>query len=212
MSYPSHWLVCKLPEVVFFQEGPGLRKYQYRESGIPFLNIRTLVDETVDLSLCKFLDVDEVEKKYRHFLLNAGDIVCSTSGTLGKTAVIREQDLPLMLNTSVIRFRSLGEQAIHQRFIYHYLKSDQFLDQALSASTGSTQVNIGPSHLKNFDIPLPPLNEQKRIAAKLDGLVARTDACRAHFERVPLLLKRFRQAVLAAATSGQLTEDWRNLE
>ena len=56
---------------------------------------------------------------------------------------------------------------------------------------------------------LAPLNEQKRIADKLDALLARVDACRERLDRVPLILKRFRQAVLAAATSGRLTEDWR---
>ena len=56
---------------------------------------------------------------------------------------------------------------------------------------------------------LAPLNEQKRIADKLDAVLARVDACREHLDRVPAILKRFRQAVLAAATSGKLTEEWR---
>src|SRR5262249_6592671 len=58
-------------------------------------------------------------------------------------------------------------------------------------------------------LPLAPLNEQKRIADKLDAVLARVDACRERLDRVPAILKRFRQAVLAAATSGQLTEEWR---
>ena len=69
------------------------------------------------------------------------------------------------------------------------------------------------SHLmddyKSWPIPLPPLNEQKRIADKLDALLARVDACRERLDRVPVILKRFRQSVLAAATSGGLTEEWR---
>jgi type I restriction enzyme, S subunit len=55
----------------------------------------------------------------------------------------------------------------------------------------------------------PPLNEQKRIADKLDRLLAKVDACRERCDRIPLILKRLRQSVLAAATSGELTEDWR---
>ena len=61
----------------------------------------------------------------------------------------------------------------------------------------------------SYEIPLPPLNEQKRIADKLDAVLARVDACRERLDRVPVILKRFRQAVLAAATSGKLTEEWR---
>jgi hypothetical protein len=63
--------------------------------------------------------------------------------------------------------------------------------------------------LSETQIPLAPLNEQKRIAEKLDSLLKRVDSCRERLDRVPVILKRFRQAVLAAATSGALTEDWR---
>lgn len=59
------------------------------------------------------------------------------------------------------------------------------------------------------DIPLAPFPEQKRIADKLDTVLARVDACRERLNRVPLILKRFRQSVLAVATSGRLTADWR---
>ena len=58
-------------------------------------------------------------------------------------------------------------------------------------------------------VPVAPLSEQKRIADKLDALLARVAACRERLDRVPPILKRFRQADLAAATSGGLTEDWR---
>ena len=58
-------------------------------------------------------------------------------------------------------------------------------------------------------VPIAPFNEQERIADKLDAILARVDACRERLDRVPDILKRFRQAVLTAATSGKLTDDWR---
>jgi type I restriction enzyme S subunit len=64
-------------------------------------------------------------------------------------------------------------------------------------------------HLRVSKIAIPPWNEQTRIADKLDTLLLRVDACRERLNRMPLILKRFRRAVIAAATSGQLTEDWR---
>ena len=63
--------------------------------------------------------------------------------------------------------------------------------------------------LSELQLPLASAHEQKRIAEKLDTLLARVDSCQTHLERVPQILKRFRQSVLAAATSGRLTEDWR---
>ena len=64
-------------------------------------------------------------------------------------------------------------------------------------------------HLRSSQIPLPPLGEQARIATKLDAVIARIDACREKLERLPAILKRFREAVLEAAVSGRLTEEWR---
>jgi type I restriction enzyme S subunit len=206
---PETWATTSLPDVVFFQEGPGLRKFQYRDSGIPFVNIRTIKNERVDNSLCKFLDESEVNEKYKHFLLEEGDIICSTSGTIGKTAIIEQINLPLMLNTSIIRFRSNNKLLVISSFIYYFLKSNEFLNQVDRFSTGSAQKNIGPSHLKQFNFSFPPLPEQKRIVEKLDSLLAQVDTIQRRLNDIPNIIKRFRQSILAAAVSGKLTEQWR---
>ena len=58
-------------------------------------------------------------------------------------------------------------------------------------------------------LPLAPLNEQHRIVAKLEKLLGKVDACQQRLAKIPIILKRFRQSVLAAACSGRLTADWR---
>jgi type I restriction enzyme S subunit len=60
-----------------------------------------------------------------------------------------------------------------------------------------------------LEVPLAPLNEQRRIVAKLETLLGKVDACQKRLAKIPILLKRFRQSVLAAACSGRLTADWR---
>lgn len=206
---PMGWELVGFPEVVFFQEGPGLRKYQYRKSGVPFLNIRTFVDERIDKKICNYLDVEEVEQKYKHFLVDANDILVATSGSIGKMAIAKSQDLPLMLNTSIMRFRPITEERLERGFLYFFLKSDHFFMQAESAWTGTAQKNMGPSHVKTFNIMLPPLNEQRRIVDKLDRIGDRHRTARNELNHIPKLIARYKQAVLAAACSGKLTEDWR---
>jgi type I restriction enzyme S subunit len=71
--------------------------------------------------------------------------------------------------------------------------------------------NLKRDNFESISLPLAPAAEQKRIADKLDALLAKVDACRRRLDRVPALIKRFRQAVLAAATAGELTADWREL-
>jgi type I restriction enzyme S subunit len=71
------------------------------------------------------------------------------------------------------------------------------------------QQRVPKSFVFESTFPLAPFNEQRRIAAKLDTALVAVDACRQRLDGVEALLKRFRQAVLAAATSGELTREWR---
>jgi type I restriction enzyme, S subunit len=206
---PQGWTETPLDSVVFFQEGPGLRRWQFGESGIPFLNIRTFENGRINRSKCQFVKAEEFKGKYEHFLLKEGDLVVSSSGTLGKVATVHAEDLPLMLNTSTIRFRARYPEALMQKFLRFYVQSNHFFTQNDSAKTGSAIFNYGPSHLKRMSITLPPLKEQKRIVEKVEQLLVRVNAARERLARAPAILKRFRQAILAAACSGSLTAEWR---
>ena len=77
--------------------------------------------------------------------------------------------------------------------------------------TGISESGMNITHEKfsQLIVPIAPLSEQKRIADKLDTVLTRVDAVNTRLARVAPLLKRLRQSVLAAATSGRLTEDWR---
>ncbi len=84
----------------------------------------------------------------------------------------------------------------------------EFLD--LGQHDASTAIpGISREDIYARTLRLPPLAEQKRIVAKVEELLGRVNAARARLAKVPTLLKRFRQSVLAAACSGRLTEDWR---
>ena len=74
---------------------------------------------------------------------------------------------------------------------------------------GTSQPLITQSLVRSLDVPLPPLAEQRRIVAQVEALLARVNAARERLAEVPAILKRFRQAILAAACSGRLTEEWR---
>lgn len=92
-------------------------------------------------------------------------------------------------------------------YLYYYLCSQR--EAFVEAGKGGAQPNISQGVIKDWPVPLAPLPEQKRIADKLDALLARVHACHERLDRVPAILKHLRQAVLAAATSGELTREWR---
>ena len=153
---PKGWRIGYLSELFDFLEGPGLRHWQYKENGIPFLNIRLINGNDINVKDANFVSKEEALGKYKHFLLKSKDIVISTSGTLGRNAIVREAHLPLMLNTSVIRFRPIDD--ISYPFLYQFLNSDYFYSELIANASGSVQLNFGPSHLKKIQMVIPPIN------------------------------------------------------
>lgn len=95
------------------------------------------------------------------------------------------------------------------RWLMHWVNSPKFREIIGGNASGTTRKRIARGRLGELEIPIPPLAEQRRIATKLDTVLTRVDALNDCLARITPLLKRFRQSVLAAATSGRLTEDWR---
>ena len=176
VTNPKRWGKVPFSDVVYFQEGPGVRNWQFRDAGIKLINVRNIVDSELDLSNTeRHLDPQEVKDKYSHFLLDEGDLVMSSSGvTWGKIAYVRREHLPLCLNTSMIRLRPARPTVVHS-FVEAFVQSESFRRQMLRLITGSAQPNFGPSHLRQLEIGLPPLDRQR----KFEGTVALVQSQRA---------------------------------
>ena len=154
---PEGWEIKKLPELVDYKEGPGIRHWQYTNSneGTRFINIRCIQDDDLLLETANRITDNEANGKYAHFHLKEFDIVVSTSGTLGRSAVVRPSHLPLVLNTSVIRFRPIKGVTTFS-YLYGYIKSAAFMDELEMSASGSVQKNFGPMHLKVMPMLCPP--------------------------------------------------------
>ena len=95
-------------------------------------------------------------------------------------------------------------------YLYRYLSNQDLYNYVESASDRTAgQSGVNKAHLEKYPVGLPPLAEQKQIAARLDALLAQVDTLKTRLDAIPTILKRFRQSVLAAAVSGKLTEVWR---
>lgn len=78
---PKGWKKVKIAKKLFFQEGPGVRKWQFTDKGIKLLNVGNINDGKVDLSATdKHLSVEEATGKYAHFLVDEGDLLIACSG------------------------------------------------------------------------------------------------------------------------------------
>lgn len=96
-------------------------------------------------------------------------------------------------------------EACDSRYLLHYL--NQFDYRGLV--TGSTRLKLNQKAMRGMEINLAPANEQRRIADKLDTTLAAVEACKQKLNNAAETIQRFRQSVLAAAVSGELTREWR---
>ncbi|MBR1493684.1 MAG: restriction endonuclease subunit S, partial [Acidaminococcaceae bacterium] len=164
----------KFPEVLFFQEGPGVRNTQYTNEGVKLLNVANLVDGSIDLSTSdRYISTSEAFGKYKHFLCDEGDFIVASSGIKveyidKKMGFVTKEMLPLCMNTSTIRFKALDKNILNIRYFMYFLKSNDFKQQLARHITGSAQLNYGPSHLKIMTMPLVSIEEQVAIVNKLD--------------------------------------------
>lgn len=95
---------------------------------------------------------------------------------------------------------------LNNKLLLHYL--NQFDYQGYV--NGGTRLKLTQSNMRTIPVPLPSLAEQKSIVDKLNTLLTKVEESKARLERIPELLKTFRQSVLSAAVSGKLTEEWRH--
>jgi len=153
---PEGWERLPLDQSFDFLEGPGIRNWQYTnsESGVRFINIRCIKNNDLVLGTANRIADDEANGKYRHFHLAENDIVVSTSGTLGRWAIVRKSHLPLMLNTSVIRFRPLT-QITNLSFLWQFISNPSFMKELEMRASGSVQKNFGPMHLRQMSVLYP---------------------------------------------------------
>ena len=165
---PEGWRVVELESFFDFLEGPGIRNWQYTDEGNRFINIRLIQNNDINVESANCVSIEEANGKYSHFQLKEKDFVLSTSGTLGRGAIVRKEHLPLLLNTSVIRFRP--RDGYSYGYTYQFLQSRYFLHELESLASGSVQLNFGPMHLRQIVMVLPDEKALQEYAEKVNTL------------------------------------------
>lgn len=135
-------------------------------------------------------------------LLPKGAVLFSSRAPIGYVAIAANE---ISTNQGFKSF--VCEDVILPEYLFFYLKHAKPLAEELAS--GTTFAEISGKNAALIPVILPPLNEQRRIVAKLEELLAKVETSQKRLARIPVILKRFRQAVLAAACSGRLTADWR---
>lgn len=203
---PEGWTTCLLGSVAEIKLGKMLDKAKNEgplRSYLRNVNVRWFGFDLSDLAQMRMSDVEA-----KLFDVRDDDVLVCEGGEPGRGAVWNLGDRQLTYQKALHRVRV--QPALLPKMLVWQLRLDSLSFKLDRYFTGSTIKHFPLIALQRYPVSVPPLAEQKRIADKLDTVLTRVDAVSARLARVAPILKRFRQSVLAAATSGRLTEDWRD--
>lgn len=205
---PEGWAEARLAEVADVALGKMLDRVK-RTKGrlLPYLrnaNVRWGEFDLTSLLEMHFQD-DELDR----YGLERNDLLICEGGEPGRAAVWKGSEKPIKYQKALLRVRTC--EGVDPRWVMRSLQHDAMRGALESYFTGSTIKHFPQQAARAYRLPVPPLQEQRRIVAKLEELLGKVDACKERLAKIPALFKRFRQSVLAAACTGRLTEDWREV-
>lgn len=202
-AIPKSWAWYNFSDVAFFQEGPGIRKWQYRESGIKLLNVKNIVGDNLVLdNTTLHVEREEFKQKYEHFKVEEGDLLfASSGGTWGKSAWFTNPGYDVMLNTSMVRMCFYSKDW-YSEYLKTFISSGFFVDQ-MSEQLVGIQPNFGSTHLSRIYIPIPPLEEQKEIVRVIETLFKEVE----QLEQLTKERIAFKEDFVTSALRQLTTED-----
>jgi type I restriction enzyme S subunit len=201
---PDGWVIAKFGDVLESIVGgstPSKSNAAYFRGSIPFMTVKDMTERFPSKT------VDHISKEALQQISSGlapkDSLIISVRMSLGKIvrpkfATAINQDLKV-LNV---------KNGFDKTYVEYFWRSKWSEIQKLG--TGTTVKGIRLDNIQNLEIPIPPYLEQQRISEKLDSILALVDKTHKRLEKIPAILMRFRQAVLATATCGGLTAKWRS--
>lgn len=177
MSF-SEWKEAKLGDVAEILSGYAFKTKDFVETGIPVVKIKNIVPPVVDISDTQYVSEELYRDKIK-YRLGYNDILISMTGShinqlssaVGKIGRVKLVDQKLLLNQRVGKIYVKESHKCNQEYLYYFLTQDNIrYDLAANAGGSANQANISPQNIRDIDIVLPPLEEQKAIANILSSL------------------------------------------
>lgn len=202
----EHWIKCSFGDVAKIRNGYAFKTQDFKKSGdVPVIKQTQLGGETVNLDNCVYVDKHFLSDK-KAFILQKGDMLMGMSGSLGKICAYN-LDYPALQNQRTGKIEIVDSTKTNYRFFWYYLNTIENL--LLEKGKGLAVSNVSASDIMSLPFVLPPIEEQQQIVEKLDAIMPNVKQVKERLEKIPVLLKKFRQSILSSACSGKLTEGWR---
>ena len=209
---PENWCwvrLYSLAHIISKGTTPKGGKDAYVEKGIRFLRIENInEDGSISHENIKHITEEMHTGFLRRSILCKDDILISIAGTLGKTGIVGEADLPLNTNQAISFVRLIRGNLLPQ-YIKMSIDNPKTQDMLISQAKVTSIPNLTLEIIGNCAIPLAPLAEQQRIVDRIESLFAKLDEAKEKAQAVVDSFETRKAAILYKAFTGELTAKWR---
>jgi type I restriction enzyme S subunit len=211
-KFPKGWIITPLNEIAKINPRTLDKPLQNLEKlQVSFIPMKNVEEESGKIDLSIKRKYDEVKKGYTPF--TDGDILFAKITPCmenGKIAIANNLENGIGFGSTEFHVIRLLSNKLSKKYFFFFLVQDSFRKNAQRYMKGTAgQLRVPSQYLEQVLIPLPPLNEQKRIVTKLEELFTKLDAGIEYLKKNQILLKQYRQSILKNAFEGKLTEKWR---
>lgn len=209
---PENWCwvrLYSLAHIISKGTTPKGGKDAYVEKGIRFLRIENInEDGSISHENIKHITEEMHTGFLRRSILCKDDILISIAGTLGKSGIVGEADLPLNTNQAISFVRLIRGNLLPQ-YIKMSIDNPKTQDMLISQTKVTSIPNLTLEIIGNCAIPLAPLAEQQRIVDRIESLFAKLDEAKEKAQTVVDSFETRKAAILHKAFTGELTAKWR---
>ena len=203
---PSSWVWCKLGDLAFYKKGPfgsSLTKSMFipkSDNAYKVYEQKNAIQK--DHTLGSYYISEEKYESLKGFAVQPNDVIVSCAGTIGETYVLPENIQEGIINQALMLIR-LYYRDIERFYLLYF---DFILkEEAYKESKGTAIKNIPPFDvLKNFYIPIPPIEEQQRILKEVDRWMLLVDSIDCNKEHLESIIKQAKRMILDLAIHGKL--------
>lgn len=179
------------------------RKDEFVSSGVPYISANCLENDSVDMSLAKFLSPQRAAS-FRKGVAQNNDVLFAHNATVGPVAMLYTDEPKVILSTSLTYYRCNPEYIIPE-YLAHYMRSPEFKAQYEAVMRQSTRNQVPITKQREFFHLIPPLDEQRKISEKLNSLLGEVNRLEAIYIQRASYLSEIKQSLLQKAFSGELT-------
>ncbi len=216
IDLPEGWQMAELADLAInpkddIVDGPfgsNLKASEYTETGVPIVRLQNIKRNYFLDKNIKCVTPEKAEQLSRHSF-KPGDLLITKLGApLGVACIAPKNIGDGIIVADLVRAR-LPEDVVDTKYITYLINSPGVIQQFKENTKGTTRPRVNLKFLRSLQLPIAPPEQQKRIVAKIEELFSHIDAGIEALKKAKQLLKQYRQSVLKAAVTGELTKEWR---